>query len=148
MYQGRFDHNLDEKGRVAIPKGFRKILDGSPEASVVVTVADQCLSAFSKEAWAEKVEKIQALNQIDPNVISFKRIFIGCAHECPIDKAGRILLPPDLRAHAMIQRSCVFVGQIDKFEIWSDSLWQNNFAGLSDQMGSILGQLSSQGVSL
>jgi MraZ protein len=149
MFQGRFEHTLDDKGRVAIPAPFRKRLqEADLQGGLVVTVADQCLAAYTQAEWQLKIEKVSKLNQLDKNVVAFKRVFIGSAQECPIDKGGRILLPADLRRHAGVDKNCVVLGQIDKFEIWSEERWQDNFAQMSDQIGTICSNLADLGISL
>jgi MraZ protein len=161
MFQGRFEHNLDDKGRVAVPAAFRKRLasdasektgeggDTAPnEATVIVTISDQCLAAYPMAEWERKLSQIAKLNQFDPKVMAFKRIFVGCAQECPVDKAGRILVPADLRRDAGIERECMFVGQIEKFEIWSAERWRRSFDQLSDQVGAIYASLADHGIQL
>ncbi len=151
MFQGRFEHSVDDKGRIAIPAPFRKRLlpeDSHGPVSLVVTLSDQCLAAYTADEWSEKVSMIAKLNQLDPNVVAFKRIFVGLAQECPIDKGGRILIPADLRKQVQIEKACTVLGQIDKFEIWSEDLWQTNFGPMSDQMGSICANLAEHGISL
>jgi MraZ protein len=41
-----------------------------------------------------------------------------------MDKAGRVLLPATLRHHAGLEKETMLVGQLNKFEIWSDERWQ------------------------
>ena len=151
MFQGRFEHNLDDKGRLAVPSAFRKKLgpetDGG-EATVFVTISDQCLAAYPQAEWEAKLGQIAKLNQFDPKVMAFKRIFVGCAQECPLDKGGRILIPSDLRRDAQIERECVVLGQIEKFEIWSAERWQRSFHQLSDQVGAIYASLAEHGIQL
>ena len=154
MLQGRFEHNLDDKGRVAVPAAFRKALAVSSDAAtpatvpVYITISDQCLAAYPEPEWQAKIEKINQLNQLDPKVMAFKRIFVGCAQECQVDKAGRILVPADLRRDAGIGKEAVLIGQIDKFEIWSRERWDASFAAMSDQFGSISQTLADQGIQL
>ncbi len=152
MFQGRFEHTLDDKGRLAIPSPFRKRLLGSDESqaevTVVVTISDQCLAAYALPEWEQKLTHIAKLNQFDPKVMAFKRIFVGCAQECPIDKAGRILVPADLRRDAQIEKDAVILGQIEKFEIWSLERWQKTFNNLTDQVGSIFASLAQSGIQI
>ena len=60
---------------------------------------------------------------VKKEVKSFQRFFISGATECPIDKLGRILIPPTLRDHAQLEKSVVFAGMLKKFEIWSKERW-------------------------
>lgn len=156
MFQGKFEHTMDEKGRLAVPSPFRRRLGaeetgeaatGSP-VNVVITVSDQCLAAYPMPEWEQKLSVIAKLNQLDPKVMAFKRIFIGCAQECQIDKAGRILVPEGLRRDAQIERDCVIIGQLDKFEIWSAARWSRSFGQLTDQVGAIYASLADLGVQL
>jgi MraZ protein len=152
VFQGRFEHSLDDKGRLAVPSPFRKRLggdgDAAAECSVIVTISDQCLAAYPMPEWEQKLAAIAKLNQFDPKVMAFKRVFVGCAQECNVDKAGRILVPADLRRDAQIVRECVIVGQMEKFEIWAADRWQRSFSQLTDQVGAIYASLASFGVSL
>lgn len=149
MFQGRFEHTIDDKGRLAIPMTFRKrLIDESGDGLVMLTVWDQCLAAFPTTEWESKLKAIGNMNQLDPKVSLFKRIFVGCAHECPIDKAGRILIPPELRRDALIDRKCVIVGQIEKFEIWSIEKWDITFSQFTNQIGSVFEALAHSGVQI
>lgn len=155
MFQGKFEHSVDDKGRLAIPAAFRKKLQGdldlqddSEDVSIYVTISDQCLAAYTASEWALKIAQISKLNQFDPKVMAFKRIFVGCAQQCQIDKAGRILLPSDLRKDVRIVRDCVVVGQIEKFEIWSAERWSDSFNQLSDQVASVYASLAELGIQI
>lgn len=151
MFQGKFEHSVDEKGRMAIPAPFRKKLghnDESEDINVYVTISDQCLAAYTAAEWSMKMAQISKLNQFDPKVMAFKRIFVGCAHECPVDKAGRILLPADLRKNMRIDRECVVIGQIEKFEIWSTERWNDSYNQLTDQVATVYAALAEFGIQI
>lgn len=151
MFQGKFEHSVDEKGRMAIPAPFRKKLvtdENSEDINVYVTISDQCLAAYTASEWSAKMAQISKLNQFDPKVMAFKRIFVGCAQECPVDKAGRILLPADLRKNMQIDRDCVVIGQIEKFEIWSTERWNNSYNQLSDQVATVYASLAELGIQI
>ena len=48
---------------------------------------------------------------------------LGYATECEMDAQGRILLSGPLRNHAKLEKALMLVGQLNKFEIWSESEW-------------------------
>ena len=148
MFQGKYEHALDEKGRLAIPSHFRKKISApeTEDCQLIVTVSDQCLAAYTESDWQKKIEQISRLNQLDPRVVAFRRIFVGCAQECPIDKAGRILLPADLRRDARIDKACILVGQLDKIEIWSAERWSTVYSQLTDSIGNICTSMSELGI--
>ena len=134
MFRGRFEHAIDEKGRLAIPSRYRELLSqSSTPNTVIITNFDKCLAAYSLETW-EKLEKaIGEMPQFDPNVVGFLRYFVSGASECNLDKSGRVLIPANLRDVAQLNTNCVIAGSLHKFEIWSENIWQSEFASLSDQ---------------
>ncbi len=66
------------------------------------------------------------MDDLDPNVIRYKRYFIAAAQDCPI-KQGRITIPPDLRETAELKKEVVLVGISKKFEIWDREKWEEEF---------------------
>jgi len=155
LFRGRFFHTIDDKGRVAIPSRFRDLLLSAKETSaskdnttLVITNTEHCLAAYPLDEWQILEQRIATLPQFDPKVAAFRRIFIGCAQECTIDSTGRILIPSDLRNDAGIEKEITFVGQLQKFEIWSTSRWNQMFQQGSDQFTQIATELASRGIGL
>lgn len=150
MFRGRFEHSLDEKGRLAIPARFREFLNSRsrPAEAVIVTNFDRCLVAYPLPEWETLEDRFSKLPQFDPNVSAFQRYFLSGASECPIDKGGRILLPPTLREFAKIERDCIVAGQLGKFEIWAKEIWDNEFQELSGKFASMTTALSNLGIIL
>jgi len=149
LFRGSFEHNSDEKGRLAVPSAFRKLLtkDNEP-TSVVITKSDKCLVAYPIDKWEQLEKKLAALSQFDPKVVAFQRYFVAQAVECQIDKAGRILIPANLRKFAGIDRECSLVGSLTKFEIWSTARWEETINELSDNFGVLAESMGEMGISL
>ena len=57
MFRGRSNHNLDDKGRLAIPTRFREFLNQDGDECLVVTHKDGCLWAFTRDAWRRLEEE-------------------------------------------------------------------------------------------
>ncbi len=55
---------------------------------------------------------------LDPEAQAFARLMISGATECPVDKQGRILVPPYLRKHASLEREVTVAGVGPKIELW------------------------------
>ncbi len=64
-----------------------------------------------------------ALSQFDPSVRLLVRSFVAPAQECPVDKVGRILIPPPLREHAGLADEVTWAGTVERIEIWSPARW-------------------------
>ncbi|HXZ35119.1 MAG TPA: division/cell wall cluster transcriptional repressor MraZ [Thermodesulfobacteriota bacterium] len=121
MFRGRFEHTIDPKGRVSIPAKFRELLREKYDDRLIITIGlnDPCLMAFPYEEWVNVEEKVGSMSMVKKEVTAFQRLVISAAMECPIDKLGRVLIPPNLRAHAQLEKDVVFAGVLKKFEIWN-----------------------------
>lgn len=120
MFLGRHTHNLDDKGRLALPARFREQLG----AGVVITRGfDSCLLIYPIEAWTPLAERVSALSISDPDVRILRRMLFANATDANLDRQGRILVPSDLRAHANIEREAVVLGMHTFIEIWSPEGW-------------------------
>ena len=54
---------------------------------------------------------------------AFVRYFFSGATECPLDRQGRILIPPSLREFAQLEKEVVLTGVANRIEIWNRSAW-------------------------
>ena len=127
MFKGRFAHSIDGKGRVSIPAKFREILVTNYDERLILTNFDGCLWGYPCAEWQKIEERVASLPQFKPEVKALQRVFISAATECPIDKQGRILIPPTLREYAGISRDLIFVGMTKRIEIWSTERWDKVF---------------------
>ncbi|HEU5329789.1 MAG TPA: division/cell wall cluster transcriptional repressor MraZ [Thermomicrobiales bacterium] len=139
MFLGRFSHNLDAKGRLAIPAKFRSEL---AEGVVVTRGIDRCLSVYPLAAWQTLAEKVSALSISDPDARQFKRMVFAEAMDETLDTQGRIVLPPELRRYAGIDREAVVVGMNTYVEIWEPGRWENLSAAVEDAGASIAQRLA------
>lgn len=149
MFRGRFEHTIDDKGRLAVPSRYRDLIALNNDDNIlIVTNFDRCLAAYSLPTW-EKLEKaIAAMPQFDRKVMAFLRYFISGASECSIDKSGRILVPQSLRQSAKLEGPCVIAGNLQRFEIWSETQWKDEFESLEDQFVNINDAMGQMGLSL
>jgi MraZ protein len=120
MFLGRFVHALDAKGRVAVPVRFRA---GLGQTVVLTRGIDHCLTLYPMETWLPLAEKVTALPIGDPDARAFKRLVFSEAADLELDSQGRILIPPELRRYAGIDREAVIVGVNTSVELWSPAQW-------------------------
>jgi MraZ protein len=140
MFLGRFAHNLDTKGRLAVPARFRASLE---EGVVVTRGMDRCVAAYPMPVWEELAAKIAALPMTDPNARQFRRMVFAEAANLTLDGQGRIMLPAELRAYAGIEREAVVIGVHTSFEIWSPSEWEKMQTLVDDEGEAIVSQLAN-----
>lgn len=147
MFLGRFHHTIDSKGRLSIPVKFREFLNSHSNGTVIMTTdLDSCLAAYPLKEWNSMTEKAKKLPTMDKGVKNFLRFFYSRATECPLDKQGRILIPPPLREYAGLEGDTIVVGIENKFEIWNPGKWQQNEALVSENAGKIQETLASLGM--
>ena len=91
--------------------------------AAMITRMDGCLLAYSLIDWGKLENRILSLAAKSEAMRQFRRWFVGGAHECTFDKQGRVLIPPDLRGYAQLDKEIQTVGVLDHFEIWSQDKW-------------------------
>jgi len=122
LFLGEYDHALDERGRVTLPKKIR--LELGEEEVIVSRGFDACVFGFDKESWEKEATKQLEAPVTDQKARSIRRYMFAGAEKLEVDKLGRILLPALLKEYASIQRSVMVIGAGDHFEIWDKNNWE------------------------
>ena len=116
VFQGTNLLSLDAKGRMTMPSRHREALALSCALEVTVTRhPDGCLLIYPRPRWEEKRRALVALTYA---ARFLQRIVLGSAVDQTIDKAGRLLIPADLRTLAGIDKDVALVGMGEHFEVW------------------------------
>lgn len=140
MFLGRYSHNLDAKGRLAIPARFREAL---AEGVILTRGIDRCLALYPLDAWRPLAEKVAALPITDADARNFRRMVFAEAADLTLDGQGRILVPPELRRYAGLEREALVVGVDSSIEIWSPARWQEVEASLDADGAEIAQRLAA-----
>ncbi len=137
-FRGNFTHALDAKGRVSLPSEFRKVIDLTGSKSLVVTnyisEGSRCLEGFSLKGWLEFETKLRAKSRFSAKLQKLENFYLSRAAECPIDTAGRILLPQHLRSYAGLEKEITFTSSIHGFRVWDKRVWDHIFAQAEDAL--------------
>lgn len=120
MFIGEYNHNLDDKGRLAVPAKFRALLK---EGAVVTKGLDNCLFLYPKEVWQKEAEKLSGLPVSQANARAYSRFFLAGAADVEFDAQGRINLPDYLRDFASLKKKCIIAGLYNRLEIWDEDSW-------------------------
>ncbi len=116
MFQGSSQLSLDAKGRMTVPSRHRDALLATCEGRLTATRNPEgCLMLFPRPVWEQHRERIAAWPS---SARAFQRIFLGSAVDLEMDASGRLLLPPELRAAAGLQKELMLMGMGSHFEIW------------------------------
>lgn len=122
MFTGASNLSLDAKGRVAIPTRYRESLG----VELVITADPSgCLLLFPVPAWQPFEARVSALPNLNPRIKAMQRMWLGYKSDCEVDNAGRVVLTPEMREYATLDRKVQMIGQGDRFELWSERGWQD-----------------------
>ena len=139
MFKGSDPINMDAKGRMAIPTRYRTVLDQICSGELVITIdmKSTCLTLSPLPEWKKFEEKVAALPALDDLAEMLSRFVVGQAKDLQVDGSGRILIPPELRDYAQLEKKLVLVGRTRRLEIWSEDNWnaerqksQENYRGM------------------
>ena len=117
-FLGAYEHQLDEKGRVALPSAFRKEAEGSPLV-LMHGWDDPHLTLLPEPVWGQLLERLMEVRRTDATAANAVRRLLARATEVSPDKQGRILLPAALQEAAALAGAVVLHGNIDRIELWS-----------------------------
>ena len=131
VFQGEFDHSVDDKGRVIIPTRFRSSLG---ERFYMTKGVGGCIFVYTEAAYKELSETLQKQRQLDEHTMRLQRIFTST--EASVDTQGRVAIPAKLREWAKIgeQGDVVIVGTGSRLEMWSRPAWERYNDALTDDM--------------
>lgn len=127
MMIGEYQHNIDTKGRLAIPAKFR---DELKNGLVVTHGLDGCLFLYKIDAWKELAQKLASMSFTQSDKRAFNRLMFAGAQDFKLDSQGRILLPASLRKYAKLEKAVVITGVYDRLEIWDKDAWEKYRANL------------------
>lgn len=142
MFIGEYSHNLDDKGRLALPAKFRASL----KKAVVTRGIDNCLFVYTLDEWQKLAGKLAALPMSQANTRAFSRLMLAGAMDFELDAQGRAVLPEYLRQYAGLSKEVVVAGLYNRLEIWDKKEWQQYKLKSEKHSEEIAEQLGSLGV--
>ena len=145
MFRGRYEHTIDPKGRLSIPSRYREDLAARRIVTLVLTEGDRCVWAYPLDEWERLEERLRQQSQFSPERRNIARVMVSSAKECPVDRAGRTLVPPELRDFAGLKKEVVIAGVLESFEIWSRERWIEHHQTLRGGFDEMSRKLSEHG---
>ena len=130
-FYGRYEHSLDDKGRVILPAKFRGPFD---RGGFLTANQDGCLALWTpdefevqSQAWLE----LAASGKDDRNMA---RMWAASSQDVEIDRQGRMPIPQQLREYASLEGEVLVVGAIDRVELWNGTAWAEKVAPQGDRL--------------
>ena len=117
MYFGYYEHVLDDKGRLCLP---RKLREGLSEGSLLYILKgfEGCLSVYNESEFQKLLEEVSNISYNKKNSRSYLRVVLGSVVELSLDKVNRVQLPASILNKYQIGRNVALLGVGDHFEIW------------------------------
>ncbi|MCI6873421.1 MULTISPECIES: MraZ family transcriptional regulator [Hallerella] len=119
---------IDEKGRSAFPREFRRLLSEEESSSLILAYGSRdSLILFTLEEYRKFIAKIESRPQTSKNV-RFNRMFKANSHYVSLDGQNRILLSKNDIAYAKLDGEVLYVARSGKSaELWNPSIYNAKF---------------------
>lgn len=123
-FLGNALNGIDAKGRVSIPATFRETLVARADARTVILAPAEradCLVGYDPSYPAKARAELEARFASDYSSARddhFRATF-GAAEKVAIDDNGRIILSTTMKDVGEIDRTALFWGMGDYFEVWN-----------------------------
>jgi len=146
MFIGSYRHQVDGKGRVAVPAQLRK---GLPPGSVVAIGSEGRLVIRPPDEWSAMEQRFRLTADTPAEERRYLRALYASAREVELDAQGRLLLGEEHRRWAGISERAVFVGLGNVVEVVGEEAWDRENADLDPAaftaLGDRVGPTSSAG---
>ncbi len=107
---------LDAKGRINVPVRHRDPLLAACNGQLTLTRhPDGYLLIYPRPTWEAVEAELMALKAASDG---WRRIFLGSAVDAEIDSASRVLIPPELREAAGLEKEVLLIGTGRRLELW------------------------------
>ena len=134
MYFGSFTHNLDDKGRLMIPRKMREELGYKV---YIMKGFEGSLSLYNEERYQKLVEEFSRLSFNQSKVRDYLRLQFASTYEMEVDKLGRVQIPTALLTKYNISKEVLVLGIGDHIEVWDKAKYEEYENGIRDEFESI-----------
>lgn len=144
MIIGEYKGKVGEKKRVSLPAKFREEIG---EDLILTRGYEEALILVNKEMWQKVAQNVIDGSFTDKNIRDTSRFLVGSAKEIEMDSQGRFVIPEALFTHAGLGSEIVFIGLVNRIEIWDAEKWSQRVAYLQkhgDEIAQEISKMSEQ----
>ena len=121
-FLGRYEFQLDQKGRVSLPAEYRRKADGT--RFVLLQWERTHLTLFPEDVWEGRMAQLLTLRREKPELARFLREVTSRAVEVAPDSQGRMLIPAWLKEKAGLDSAVLLIGALDRIELWNPEVFR------------------------
>ena len=115
-FRGKYEHTIDDRGRVSIPARYRNEF---AERIILTMSVDGCLEVYTEDGFNQVASHVAVEPPTTPEGRRARRAFYSESFDTELDRQGRILIPPRLRQLAAVDGTVVIAGRKECLEIWN-----------------------------
>jgi len=120
-FVGRFEHNVDPKGRVILPARFR---DSFTRGGFLTANREGCVALWTPGEFERQMSEMLEDSKADRDGRNRARVWASNSSDIEVDKQGRMAVPANLREFAQLAGEVLIIGAIDRIELWNPTLWE------------------------
>ena len=119
LFLSTFESKIDKKGRASIPARYRSLLERNNEELILFTTPETqyiqgCGNNYINRLWQTNLE----LDQVSDEALYIQDILSDSTH-VKIDAEGRVLLSENFINVADLDKTILFAGRGETFQIWN-----------------------------
>lgn len=118
---GRYEHSLDDKGRVILPAKFRAHFE---RGGFLSQHLDGCLALWTEEAFDQQLEAQLQAQREGREQRHLSRVWSAGSEEIEVSASGRMAIPRHLRTYAELDGEVLVIGAVDHVELWNPAAWE------------------------
>ena len=147
-YFGCYNHQLDQKNRIRIPAKLKAELGSD---FTIVRGSENCLYIYSADQFSKlfgaQASLISAVKENDLAARNALRVMMRTMDTPEEDNQGRFILNSNLRSAVGIKKEVVFIGMLNRIELWAKETYDNEFTDMSaEDYDKTIGVLGDYGI--
>jgi MraZ protein len=137
LLTGKYEYQMDSKGRIIIPVEFRNafLVDGIAEVNLL-SVNDR-IQLLPQQALKELISELKSHSSLDEDTMDLKSVLYSNLKKIEMKPDGRLTIPPLFRNDAGLEKSVYVIGAEDRVEIWSTEKWNERFKKPGKKLGDL-----------
>ncbi len=134
LFTSEYPFKVDRKGRISVPADYRTVLsqESYPGIVLIPVRGALALDGFGSgrlESLSEALDDPDIYDD-EEELEQAKQLFAE-ARRLPFDGDGRIVLPEEIRNHAEIDGTAIYVGGGSTFRLWNPDAYAAHKAKLN-----------------